>query len=115
MDGREGEMRSESRHLVRLIALCATTALCCSLAASGASAADGVASAGGLHAAATIDVTSPATGGSAIPSSTARIGGTGAWTQLTGPRLREGAIDLFEAGWQIFVGLPRNFSNNSTE
>jgi hypothetical protein len=101
-------MRREMRRRVRLVATCAAAALCCSLAASGtAHAADGV------HAAATIDVTSRATGGSAIPSSTARIGGTGAWTQLTGPRLREGALDLFEAGWWIFVGLPPNFEWNT--
>ncbi len=101
-------MRTDRRGRGRLIAFGALVALAGSLLVSGTSLAGN-----GVHAAATIDVTSPATGGSAIPSSTARIGGTGAWTQLTGPRLREGALDLFEAGWWIFVGLPPNFEWNT--
>lgn len=102
-------MRTDTRGLGRHIAFGALVALTGSLVASGTSLAGN-----GVHAAATIDVTSQATGGSAIPSSTARIGGTGAWTQLTGPRLREGSLDVFEAGWLVFLGLPPNFEWNTT-
>jgi hypothetical protein len=55
----------------------------------------------------------PATGGSSIPSTTARIGGSGAWTQLTGPVIQETAIDQIPAGTAITLTLPANFEWNT--
>ncbi|MCU0504463.1 MAG: hypothetical protein MUE82_01610 [Chloroflexi bacterium] len=55
----------------------------------------------------------PATGGASIPSSTARVGGSGAWTQLTGPVIQESAIDQIPAGTAITLTLPANFEWNT--
>jgi hypothetical protein len=54
----------------------------------------------------------PATGGASIPSTTARVGGSGAWTQLTGPVIQETAIGQIKAGTAITLSLPANFEWN---
>jgi hypothetical protein len=55
----------------------------------------------------------PATGGEAIPSSTARIGGDGSWTRLTGPRFVETVHDGVPVGGSIEMTLPTDFEWNT--
>ncbi len=54
----------------------------------------------------------PATGASAIPRETARIGGSGAWTILTGPILEESADLQLLAGMSVNLALPAGFEWN---
>lgn len=56
----------------------------------------------------------PISGGTGIQSNTARIGGTGAWTTLTGPVIVEGEIGQWTVGETITLGLPANFEWNTT-
>ena len=100
-------MRREMRRGVRLIATCATAVLCCSLAASGTM------HAGTVRAAADVDVVRPVTGGESILSTTARNGGTGAWTTLSGPELEEGSVGDFSLGMRIGLYLPDNVEWNT--
>ena len=100
-------MRREMRRLVRVVALCATAALCCSLAAIGP------AHAGTVHAAGDVDVVTPVTGGEFILSTTARNGGSGAWTTLSGPELEEGVFGDFWVGMRIGLYLPDNVEWNT--
>jgi hypothetical protein len=55
----------------------------------------------------------PATGGGAIASSTARIGGDGSWTRLTGPRFVETVAHAVPAGGVIEMTLPPDFEWNT--
>ena len=55
----------------------------------------------------------PITGGTAIQSNTARVGGSGAWTTLTGPTIHEGSIGEWPVGEKITLGLPANFEWNT--
>ncbi len=69
--------------------------------------------AGGLRAAApSIDVTVPATGGAAIPSSRARVGGSGAWTDLHGLVLTEESPTDLAMNDRIDLELPIGFEWN---
>jgi hypothetical protein len=66
---------------------------------------------GAVHAAAPqpLTVTSPATGGEAIPSSTARFDGTGAWTDIRGLVLTETTPGAVAIGGYVRLALPLNF------
>jgi hypothetical protein len=55
----------------------------------------------------------PFTGGTGIQSNTARIGGSGAWTTLTGPVIVEDSPGFWPAGETISLGLPANFEWNT--
>ncbi|MCU0504504.1 MAG: hypothetical protein MUE82_01820, partial [Chloroflexi bacterium] len=101
-------MRRHVRRRSRLVALFAAAALCISIGAAAPAAATGA-----VHAAADIDVVGVATGGDHILSTTARIGGTGAWTQLHGPRLGEFAVGDFVLGMKIGLLLPENVEWNA--
>ncbi len=94
----------------RLAALAVTAALAAALVASGTVLAAG----GGVHAAAGgVTVAWPATGGEAIPSSTAKNGGNGTWTQLNGPQFTETQIGSLLAGQKLNLELPENFEWNT--
>ncbi len=54
----------------------------------------------------------PITGGTNIPSSTARIGGSGRWTTLGGPTISEGSIGEWSVGTKLTLSLPANFEWN---
>ncbi len=54
----------------------------------------------------------PATGGDAIPPSTAATGGTGAWTTLTGPVIEETADLQLLVGMTVILLLPPGFEWN---
>jgi len=56
----------------------------------------------------------PISGGIGIQSNTARIGGSGAWTTLTGPVMVEGQIGQWPVGETISLALPANFEWNVT-
>ena len=96
-------MRTVPRLPARLIALAAGAALAIPVAGPIATAAGS-----GVHAAAYVDVVTPATGGAAIPSTTAHVGGTGEWTQLHGPVLQEAALGDLTVGMVIHLFLPDN-------
>jgi hypothetical protein len=55
----------------------------------------------------------PFTGGTGIQSNTARIGGSGAWTTLTGPVIVEDSPGFWPAGETISMALPANFEWNA--
>jgi len=55
----------------------------------------------------------PFTGGTGIQSNTARIGGSGAWTTLTGPVIVEDSPGFWPAGTTISMALPANFEWNA--
>jgi hypothetical protein len=54
----------------------------------------------------------PITGGTNIPSNTARIGGSGRWTTLGGPTISEGSIGEWSVGTKLTLSLPTNFEWN---
>ena len=56
----------------------------------------------------------PITGGQNIPSNTARIGGSGRFTTLTGPTITEGSPGLWSVGSKFTLTLPENFEWNRT-
>jgi hypothetical protein len=69
--------------------------------------------AGGLHAAvSSIVVTSPATGGASIPANRARVGGSGAWTDLHGLVLTEDSPTDLAMNDRIELELPIGFEWN---
>jgi len=56
----------------------------------------------------------PFSGGTGIQSNTARVGGSGAWTTLTGPVIVEDSPGYWPAGTTISLALPANFEWNAT-
>jgi hypothetical protein len=94
----------------RVAAIAAAAAMAVAIVASSTALAAG----GGVHAAAGgLTVAWPATGGDAIPSSTAKIGGSGTWTQLNGPQFTETQIGALEEGQKLYLELPENFEWNT--